>query len=278
MNRLFFFAIIILSSCTSLNKVDSTREKTTQTNEYNYSDPESQIRYQITNDEKNLHIKLNTSDASTIMKVLRTGLKICFDVNGKKNQKVYFQYPLAQKRQFSDQERSNPGNQERSKPANGDQRRFDLNRMIAQIPNEGEFDRNGEKDRILILSTDSDIKASIRALKNEEIIYDLIIPLNRISKAGFSSLSKLSIGIVTEKMATSSMGGGRSGGMGGGGRSGGMGGGGRSGGMGGGGRGGMGGGGRSGGMSGEGGSGGMDRSSMSKPIDIWFKLNLIKFH
>ena len=276
MNRLILFAIILLSSCTSLNKVESTREKNTQTNEYNYSDPESQIRYQITNDAKNLHIKLNTADAMTIMKVLRTGLKICFDVNGKKNQKVYFKYPLAQNRQYSDLNRSTSGNQERSTTGYGEQRRFDLNKMIAQIPKEGEFDRNGEKERILIMSADSDIKAYIKAINNDEIIYDVFIPLNRISKEGIATLSKLSIGIVTEKMATTSMGGGRSGSMGGGGRSGGMGGG-RSGGMGGGGRGGMGGGGRSGGgMSGEGGSGGMDRSAMAKPIDIWFKLDLLK--
>jgi hypothetical protein len=276
MNRLFFFAVIFLGACTSMNKVESTHEKNLISNEYTYSDPDSQIRYDITNDSKNIHIRLNTADFATIQKILRTGLKICFDVNGKKSSKVYFEYPLAQDRQPQGQGHG------KTRPVGGaNAMEFNLGKMIDQISNEGEFDRNGEKERVSVLSNDSDIKASIRDIKNDEIIYDLVMPINRISKDGIVALSKLSIGIVSGKTETGSAssgdrsGGGRSGG--GGGR-GGMGGGGGRGGMGGGGgRGGMGGGGGRGGMGGgEGGSGGMDRSSQAKPVEFWFKLDLQK--
>ena len=275
MKRLLFFAIIFLSACTSMNKVESTREKKLIANEYTYSDPESQIRYDITNDSKNIHIRLNTADFATISKILRTGLKICFDVNGKKSSKVYFEYPLPQERQPQGQGQGQ--GQGRARPVDGAiSMAFNLGKMIDQISNEGEFDRNGEKERVLVLSNDSDIKASIRDIKNDEIIYDLVMPLNRISKDGIAALSKLSVGIVSGKTET----GGASGGSrsGGGGGHGGMGGGGGRGGMGGGGgRGGMGGGGGRGGMSGgEGGAGGMDRSSQAKPVDFWFKLDLQK--
>jgi hypothetical protein len=274
MNKLFFFAVIFLSACTSMNKVESTHEKNLIKNEYTYSDPDSQIRYDITNDSKNIHIRLNTADFATISKILRTGLKICFDVNGKKSSKVYFEYPLAQERQPMGE------GEGRTRPTGANSAMgFNLGKMIDQISNEGEFDRNGTKERVLVLSNDSDIKASIRDLSSSEIIYDLVMPISRISKDGIAALSKLSVGIVTGKTENGggSSSAGRSGSGGGGGR-GGMGGGGGRGGMGGGGgRGGMGGGGGRGGMSGgEGGSGGMDRSSQAKPVDFWFKLDLQK--
>jgi hypothetical protein len=276
MNKLFLIAIVLLSGCSSLNKVESTREMNKNSNEYTYSDPDSKIRYDISNDAKNLYIRLNTADYPTISKILMTGLKVCFDLNGKKSNKFYFEYPLPQDRQSQ--------GQRRPRPAGGEPAGFNLNRLVEQISNEGEFDRNGVKERIVLVSTDSDVKPTIRAINNSEIVYDLTMPLNRISKDGIAALSKLSIGIVAGKDDASSSGSARPGGGGGGGRSGGMGGGGgRSGG----GRGGMGGGGRSGGMGGEGGgghSGGAsregggsgDRSFMSKPVDFWFKLELSK--
>jgi hypothetical protein len=284
MKRLFFLAFIILGGCASLNKVESTVETNNKSNEYNYSDPDSKIRYQISNDQSYLHIKLNTDEFPTVMKILRSGLKICFDVKGKKNDKEYFQYPLAQNQQFSQRDRSKQGTGQQGQPRQqGQQGQFDLNKLVAQIPHEAIFSRNGETERILLSPTSSDIKVSIRAMNNDEIIYDAFIPLSRISKEGLSSLSKLSVGIVAMKNETSTQEGGRSGGgMSGGGRSGGgMSGGGRSGGgMSGGGRSGGGGGGRSGGggggMSGGGRSGGMDRSSTAKPLDFWFKLDLQK--
>jgi len=276
MNKLFLIAIVLLSSCTSLNKVESARELNKNSNEYTYSDPDSKIRYDISNDAKYLHIRLNTADYPTISKILMSGLKVCFDLDGKKSARFFFEYPLPQDRQSQ--------GQRRPRPAGGEAAGFNLNRLVEQISNEGEFDRNGVKERVVLVSTDSDVKATIRAINNNEIIYDLTMPLNRISKDGIAALSKLSIGIVAGKDETSSTGGARAGGGGGGGRSGGMGGGGgRSGG----GRGGMGGGGRSGGMGGEGGGGrsagaggegggGADRSFMSKPVDFWFKLELNK--
>ena len=270
MNRLVFFVIILLSSCTSLNKVQSTREMNKDSNEYTYSDPDRKIRYDVSNDSKYLHIRLNTVDYVAVSKILLSGLRVCFDVNGKKSSKVFFEYPLPQE--------SRTAGQGRQRPAAADAGGFSLSRRIDQISNEAEFDRNGEKERIMLISNDSDIKATIKAVGNDEITYDLYMPLSRISKDGLTALSKLTVGILTGKTDSPSSGGGaRSGGGGGGGRSGGMGGGGgRSGGGrggaggGGGGRGGMGGG------EGDASAGGADRSLMAKPVEFWFKLDLQK--
>lgn len=268
MNRLFFLTFILLCSCASLNKVESTQETNSKSNEYTYSDTDSKIRYNISNDKKNLHIKLNTSEFTTIMKIMRTGLIINFDLNGKKSEKTYFQYPLPQSQRFA--------GRDISKQNNGSASKFDLNKLFAQISDEAIFNRNGEVEQLNVLSASPDVKVSMKATNNEEMTYDLFIPLNKISKDGLSSLSKLSIGITTGKVENASSGGGRGEGMSGGGRGGR---GGMSGGMGGGrgGRGGMGGGGgRSGGMGGGERSGGFDKASMTKPIEFWFKLDLVK--
>ncbi|NWJ51413.1 MAG: hypothetical protein HXX14_11175 [Bacteroidetes bacterium] len=268
MNRLFFLTFILLCSCASLNKVESTRETNSNSNEYTYSDTDSKIRYNVTNDKKDLHIKLNTSEFTTIMKIMRTGLIINFDLNGKKSEKTYFQYPLPQTNRFAGRDMAKQGN--------GMGTRFDLNKLFAQISDEAVFNRNGEVEQLNVLATNSDVKVYMKATNNEEMTYDLYIPLNKISKDGIASLSKLSVGITTGKVDNESAEGGRGEGMSAGGRGGrggmpgGMGGGGR------GGRGGMSGGGRSGGMEGGERSGSFNKSSMTKPIEIWFKLNLVK--
>lgn len=265
MNRFFLFGIILLSSCTSLNKVQSTGAMNKNLNDYAYSDPESKIRYDVSNDSKNLYIRLNTVDYASVSKILISGLKVCFDVNGKKSSKVFFEYPLPQNKRA-------PG-QGRPRPVAADPSGFSLNRIIEQIPNEGEFDRNGEKERVILSDKDSNIKATIKAVSNDEIIYNLTIPISRISKDGIAALSKLSVGIMAGNTENSSMGaggGGRGGAGGGGGRSGG----GR------GGAGGGGGGGRGGAGGGEGapggGGGGADRTLMTKPVDFWFTVNMFQ--
>ena len=305
MNRLFFLAFILLCGCTSLNKVESTSESNSKSNEYAYSDSDSKIRYNITNDKNNLHIRLNTAEISSITKIIRNGLKINFDLNGKKGERFYFQYPTALSQQYAPRNlaklengniqrpesgniqrqengsspRQSNDNTQRQRPGVGQSGRFDLNKLFAQLPEEAIFNRYGEIEQINIYSETSDIKVTLKAINNEEMTYDLYIPLKRLSKDGIAGLGNLSVGIISGNIETSNTGGGRPesmqggrGGMSGGSRSG-MSGGGR-GGMAGGGRGGMSGGGR-GGMEGGDRSGGYDRSAMTKQIKFWFKLSLI---
>lgn len=248
MKRLFFIALIFLSSCTSLDKVVSTTEKNIVTNEYAYTDTDSQIRYSVSNDEKNLHIRLNSTDMTTISKIFKTGLKICFDVKGKKNKSVYFEYPLSLATQPLKTGTTMLGTAAamKSKPVD----------PMEVIPTEGEFNRNGVKERILVQSKTSDIQASIRTINMKEFVYDLIIPLKRISQEGIPTLAKLSLGIVSGTTVETSvddyMGGGPGGGPP------------------------PGGGMDFGGGPPPGGFGMMPLSN--SPIDIWFKVNLQKIN
>ncbi len=290
MNKLPLLAFILLCSCTSLNNVESTRESNIKPNEYTYSDTNSKIRYNIANDNKNIHIKLSTTDFTTINQIIRTGLKINFNLQGKKKESIYFQYPLAPSKRFPEGGTPQAGRdmakagQNMPQKGDGPGAKFDLNKLTAQISDEALFSKNGEIEQLHILSAKSDIKVFIKVINKAELIYDFFIPINRISKDGISSLSKLSVGIISGKGDASSKGGpegmskGKRGEMPGGGMEGGgpggMGGGGMEGGMGGG-PGGMGGGpgGRSGGP---GDMNGTNRSSTNQSINIWFKLDLLK--
>lgn len=244
-----------------MNKVTSTSETSAVTNEYTYSDKQSQIRYNVTNDDQNLHIRLNSTNVNAISKIFRTGLKICFDLNGNKNNKIYFEYPLAQT--------AVTVSTVPTTIASNVNKGINLNNPQVKIPTEALFMHNGIKERIQLASGNSEFRASIRTLNNTEMAYDLIIPFNKISKEGISALSKLSVGIISGNTGEGSMGEGMGGGPGGGGMEGG---GPPPGGM-------FGGGGPPpGGMAGGGGPppGEFDMSFSNISIEIWFKVILRK--
>jgi hypothetical protein len=158
--------------------------------EYRYYDAESAIRFQVTNDEKDLHIVLNTSERASIMKILRTGLTFYFDKEGKKDKEVYFQYPLSQKDQLDN------GTLKRN--AAGQRHGFDLDILLSEIPQKALFVDNGKQEKINLSSPESGIKATLEH-KGEEFTYNLFFPFKMISEAGINSLDKLRVGIVSGK-------------------------------------------------------------------------------
>ncbi|MFZ4414805.1 MAG: hypothetical protein ACOYOV_17095, partial [Bacteroidales bacterium] len=213
-----------------------------------------------------LKIRLNTNEVSTIMKMLRTGFKFYFDVNGKKDLKVYFQYPQARNIQSANFP-------EQHTAFNGKPREFDLKSSLVQAGKMGIFVRQDKTEQISVFSSDAEIKVKIETINNSEISYELTIPLNKISANGIASLTNLSIGIVSGKMdmhpkgepnSSDSMDGESPNGMQGGGNPEGMQGSGRSGGM------------HQGGMQGGGRREGMEKLAMNAAIEFWFKVELTK--
>ncbi|MEI6696090.1 MAG: hypothetical protein WCO13_08485 [Bacteroidota bacterium] len=266
MNRFLFFLLILLSSCTTIESLSSISESTETKSDYRFYNAENKIRYQITNDNTYLKIRLNTIDASTIMKILRTGFNFYFDVNGKKDLKVYFQYPQA--RNF--QSANFP---EQHTAFNGKPREFDLKSSLVQAGKMGVFVKQDKTEQISVFSSDAEIKVKIETINNSEITYELTIPFSKISSNGIASLANLSIGIVSGKMdmhpkgepkSSDSMDGETSSGMQGGGNPDGMQGNGRSGGM------------HQGGMQGGGRREGIYNSAMNAAIEFWFKVELTK--
>lgn len=192
MNRLSLLVVVFLCGCGSMKTIDSTTELNTNRNEvFPNLDLDLKIRYQISNDDKNLHVKLTSTDYTIISKILTTGLRVCFDEKGGKKDKLYLEFPLYRKQAFSDRIMARVRNTQRDN--------FALNNLINQVPNEAIFGDNGRIEPFPVLPADtSDIKVSIKLLNQNEMSYDLLIPFSRISKKGISSLSHLSVGVITQ--------------------------------------------------------------------------------
>jgi len=192
MNKLSLLLVIFLCGCGSMKTIDSTTEINTDSNEvFPHLDLDLKIRYQISNDDKNLHVKLTSTDYTIISKILTTGLRVCFDEKGGKKDKLYLEYPRYQKQEFSDRIMARVRNTQREN--------FSLNNLINEVPNEAIFGDNGTIEPFPVIPADtSDIKVSIKLVNRTEMLYDLLIPFSRISKKGISSLAHLSIGIVTQ--------------------------------------------------------------------------------
>ena len=254
MKKISFLAIIVLGSCASLNTVSSIEETSDKTTSFKYSDSASNVLYSITNDSENLYVRLNTSETASIAKMLKTGLTVYFDVDGKKGKNLSVLYPLAQDQQISLSQTPGSGN---STP------KIELNKLLPQLSDVITYNNNGVTEHLSAIAADSDIKVSIKSLSKSEITYQLTIPFNKITTDDLSSLSNLSIGIVSGRFyPPTTDGNGRPGGGQGSGQ-------GMSGG-------GMGGGQGKGRGAGNGGNsqGQGNMSAMTTPIKFWFKVDL----
>ena len=192
MNRLSLLALVFLCSCGSMKTIDSTTEvNTNKTEVFPNIDLDLKIRYQISNDDKNLYVRLTSTDYTIITKILTTGLRVCFDEKGGKKDKCYLEYPRYQKQEFSDRIMARVRTTQREN--------FSLNNLIKEVPNEAIFCINGTIEPFPVIPADtSDIKVSVKLVNRTEMYYDLLIPISRITKKGISSLSHLSIGVVTQ--------------------------------------------------------------------------------
>lgn len=243
--------IMGLMACSSMNIVNSLEEKKGSDFPFRYYDSESQIAYAITNDDVNLHLRLRIKDEANMVKILKSGLTIYFDVMGKKKTDVFVKYPIAHTGEAPKTERN-------EKQKGLENKRKKLETMISVTPVLATYQSFEDVQQFSVINADSEFKCGLRLNENEELIYDLVIPMHKISENGRIGLSNLSIGVesgILEIRERPNNGGGSS--NGGGPPSGG--------------RGGGGGGGPSGDR---GANGGEDRSDQGKKIAFWFKVLL----
>ncbi len=98
-----FFLINIFSSCSSKIFVSGTFQQTLikidgDLTEWNrplrFGSNGGQAQYNVTNDGQNIYIAIETKDAATVLKILRNGINIYFDVDGGKSKKMGLAFPL----------------------------------------------------------------------------------------------------------------------------------------------------------------------------------------
>jgi len=194
MKRLFFvaFIIAIMGGCTSMQHVTSVPYSDDAISSFKYYDSDNEINYKVLNTSENLYIILNTTNRSSIMKIMSGGLDIYFDVNGKKKKDVYVQYPVQPEK---DQRPSMPAGM------NGQQ---GMHHMGFKVPQKAIYNYFDDKYTFDPTKPDADIKVELKMDKGNYLNYVLIVPLSKISS---EKIDNLSIGIVSGKMDSQQSGG-----------------------------------------------------------------------
>lgn len=179
--------LLLLSSCKPIVRVTSFPVGQKNDIEYHNYNPESRIRYEVSNDQDHIHIKLNTSNPYSIIKIFKTGLQVYFDLEGKKKETVFLQYPEA-----NTTELESP-----NKATKAQQKALDYNAILLQTSKKAYYVRHEKTDIFTINQADHDIKVKIEVIGENELVYDLIIPIKRFTDLSIDSIPNLAIGIVS---------------------------------------------------------------------------------
>ncbi|MGB1004079.1 MAG: hypothetical protein ACPGVC_07620, partial [Salibacteraceae bacterium] len=157
---------------------------------YKYYDSDSQIKYLVANTETELHLSLKTNHKPTIAKILRAGLTIYFDKNGKKGKSVFVNYPIGTPEGYTTLK---PNSGQRNQPPE------DLHSLINSTSVGAEYSYNKVNTPFIISKPESEIQLALSTNEAQELVYDIVIPFTKISPNGKQDLQQLSIGIVTGK-------------------------------------------------------------------------------
>lgn len=260
--------MLLLASCAKLPVYTSKSYNQNATTEFpnsiadNY-DKKANVRYGFANDNTHFYIQAVFPDRESLMKIMRGGLIVYFDPNGKKGKDYQLKIDKSEQQQNDYTMLSN----QRIKPENGE--RQSMPSTIAMVLNKVTWDKNGKELVFYHNMQKEPILVELLPAEQDQITLNIKIPLSEIPLS--EDNSTFSLGIATGKDALKAMNGKQPGGSGGGmgGRGGGMGGGMRPGG----GMGGPGGGGMGGGGGRPAGASSSSSSGMS-PIEIWCKVQL----
>lgn len=185
----------ILLGCSSVKTTVSQPEEDRAENQFNYYNSGNKLSYHLTHDEKYLYIRLRTEDRMSLMKILRTGLTIYFDITGKKNKDTYLEYPMAGEVQIP------VSNMLR----NGSKYDRNLTNLIREISTEAVFVKDDKLER-LDISGKHEIQALLYSDTRNSIIYSLAMPIDRLV-ASAEELNNVSIGVVSGKFQMPNFGG-----------------------------------------------------------------------
>lgn len=157
---------------------------------------ENNVHYKVFSDNNFIYLNISTTDKKTSMSIIRNGLTIYFDIKGKKKKDIYIKYPYnAIPRQLRQNSQEPEINEEFSA--------IDLNSIIENLPKEAEYVYYDEKQTFHKDLNTQDISLGYIATR-ELLEFSLKVPKSRISSEIKIDFSKLSIGVLTNKLERSS--------------------------------------------------------------------------
>ena len=180
-----------------------------------YSDSESGLQYNITNDKTNIYICIRATEQPIQMKIISSGMEIWLDPSGKNKEAVCIQFPL-------------PGNHDqklkvKNKPPDlKSGKNFGRMNIAEQFQlQEPQITMSGflpEYNGTFNANTTNGIKAAINWDEQTKMTYELVVPINSFYTHAIESLKdnpvigfKINVNAI-DGMGNSSNGGGKRGG------------------------------------------------------------------
>ena len=180
--------LIVLLTLSSLSSFASNKRSfpadTTQISNKN-------VLYKVSQDDNNVYLSISTTDRKTAMSIIVNGLTIYYDIKGKEKKDVYVKYPYSNE--------SKPSQQ--GSLGNIDVNAIDLNSMIKKLPAEAEYGSFEEKQAFNKDLNTLDIAIANHYTASSQLFeFSIKIPKAKIASQENSDFSKLSIGVVANKM------------------------------------------------------------------------------
>ncbi|MEP0212959.1 MAG: hypothetical protein ABJD66_07085 [Cellulophaga sp.] len=162
---------------------------------------EDNVEYKVILDGENLYLTLRTEFKETMQSMLHRGYTIYFDVKGKKKKNVSIQYPLKGERP---EKRARPERGEgKVRGENSNEKAPDIAKMIENLPKKANYTYFDSSRDFNLDINDLGITMNYNyedANEGPILEYHLKIPASKISEDNID-LTKLSIGIVSTKLA-----------------------------------------------------------------------------
>jgi hypothetical protein len=151
-------------------------------------DEDNKLGYTITKDNSHIYITVTTQDKGTQLKMMKNGVTIFFDNEGKKNKHLSVQYPVPKKRESLDIEKI------KQLRENGNRQEM-LQNMMTSLGTDIKITENSE-ERIINKELNSEGVSVNYKIAIEGLSYSLKVPLSYIASPSDSK----SIGISIEGM------------------------------------------------------------------------------
>lgn len=195
--NIFALSSILLASCfffmgckkLPLQKSKYYSEKAYNNEFFDYYDPESKIRYEFYNDDKNFYLKMDTYERLTQIKILSGGLKICIDTLSKTTPSQFIHYPLSSEKRAGGYEKENVIEQFKKQRS--------LSERIDNLPKIGIVRNYKGTKELDFMTREQPIQAELSADSIGNLVYELKLPIKSFFPKGYEKGKGFSMGILT---------------------------------------------------------------------------------
>lgn len=151
------------------------------------------ILYKVFSDDTYIYLNVSTTDKKTCMSLIRKGLTVYFDSKGKEKKDVYIKYPV----------RIDPKQMQKNTTSSNKENNlkdFDVNKIIETLPYDAEYGYFDDTEQFHKALNRLGISLGYKyTVSNELLEFNIKIPKDKISSGKNKSLSKLSIGVISNK-------------------------------------------------------------------------------